>query len=603
MNILHVLSQFEVTGAETLAATIAGHQAAAGHRVTIVSDTFHTDTRADVLHLPIGKRDFLQRIKNIAALRILIRNRGIDIVHAHSRAASWVAYFATRRSAVPLVSMIHGKQHIHFSSRHSKIFGEKLIAVCEALKEHLCRDLGYAENAITVIRNGIDLHAWFPEPGPEAQAESKMISLVGRLSGPKGDVARTIVEEVFPAVFAVHPDAELRIVGGMRESEWLSESVRQVNRRLGAEAVCASGFVNDVRHVYSSSSVVIGSGRVAMEALACGARVIAAGESSYIGLVSESTSGRALATNFGDAGFSHHFPVNAAIEEIGRVLSHRHTYSDWSAGFAAREFDAAHVSQQIIRVYAEAAARKRGISEIPILMYHRVTDGAPAGTRHGIYVTTREFDAQLHALQRKGCTTLTVRDLRAIVLGERIIPRRPVLLTFDDGYEDNYLHAFPLLKRYGMNATIFILGDPSIRSNVWDRSGGEPVARLMSDEQCRDMISYGIDFGAHTLHHTKLTDVGADDARIEIESSKRMIEDRLQYDIHSIAYPYGAVNESIKAMTKKAGYTFGIATDSGTKDFWSDPFELRRIPVFPGASKFSFWKKTTGKYHAYKKVQ
>ncbi|HLP14924.1 MAG TPA: glycosyltransferase, partial [Bacteroidota bacterium] len=226
MNILHVLSQFEVTGAETLAATIADRQVAAGHRVTIVSDTFHTATKAEVLSVPIGKRDLLQRLRNIASLRILINERSIDVVHAHSRAASWVSFFATRYSIVPLVSTIHGKQHVHFSSRHSKIYGDKLIAVCESLKDHLCTDLGCNADSISVIRNGIDLHLWHPDQSaPAAGSGKKILSLVGRLSGPKGEVARRIVEDVFPVIHAAHPDTELRIVGGMKDSNRLDEAV------------------------------------------------------------------------------------------------------------------------------------------------------------------------------------------------------------------------------------------------------------------------------------------------------------------------------------------------------------------------------------------
>jgi peptidoglycan/xylan/chitin deacetylase (PgdA/CDA1 family)/glycosyltransferase involved in cell wall biosynthesis len=603
MNILHVLSQFEVTGAETLAATIADRQIAAGHRVTIVSDTFHAETAAEVLPLPIGKRDILQRVRNIAALRAIIRERSIHLVHAHSRAASWVSYFATRGGHVPLVSMIHGKQHVHFSSKHSKIFGEKLVAVCEELGAHLPRDLGYASRDISVIRNGIDLEYWHPIPVAAPVRQTKIIALVGRLSGPKGEVARKIIENVFPLIYSSHPGTELHIVGGMIEADWVTGAIARTNARLGVDAVRAVGFVKDVRYIYSASALVIGSGRVAMEALACGAQVIAVGESSYVGLVTEATGDRALATNFGDAGDTIAMSEADAVRDIRCALDREPAFPRWGIDFASKAFDAVRVTRELFLVYADAIASKRGITEIPVLMYHRVTDGIPRGTKHGIFVTANEFDLQLRALRRKGCTTLTLRDVRDIVRGDRIIPRRPVLLTFDDGYEDNYRHAFPLLKKYGMTATIFLLGDPSVRSNVWDAHSGEPEAPLLTDAQCREMLGHGMDFGAHTLHHVNLPGVSHVTAKREIEESKQLLEHRLQYEITSLAYPYGAVNEEIKALTRAAGFTFGVATDSGTKNIWKDLFEIRRIPVFPGASRFSFWKKTTGKYHAYKKVE
>ena len=125
MNILQVLSQFEVTGAETFAATLSDALIEQGHRVYVVSDTFHTPTNAEVIVHPIGKRDIAQRYKNVQFLKRLIAEEKINLVHAHSRAASWVSYFATRSGNVPLVSSIHYRQHLHFSSKLFSIYGEK----------------------------------------------------------------------------------------------------------------------------------------------------------------------------------------------------------------------------------------------------------------------------------------------------------------------------------------------------------------------------------------------------------------------------------------------------------------------------------------------
>ena len=93
MNILHVLSQYEVTGAETYAAALISRQARDGHRVVVVSDTLSTPVDAEYLPMPIGKRDYMQRLRNVLDLRRLIRMRDIRLVHAHARSASWVAFF------------------------------------------------------------------------------------------------------------------------------------------------------------------------------------------------------------------------------------------------------------------------------------------------------------------------------------------------------------------------------------------------------------------------------------------------------------------------------------------------------------------------------
>jgi peptidoglycan/xylan/chitin deacetylase (PgdA/CDA1 family) len=133
-------------------------------------------------------------------------------------------------------------------------------------------------------------------------------------------------------------------------------------------------------------------------------------------------------------------------------------------------------------------------------------------------------------------------------------------------------------------------------------ANGEPEARLMSDAQIKEMAAYGIEFGAHSLNHKKLTEIPLSDAKHEIEQSKFAIEKRLGSPIISFAYPYGKLNEELKGIVKGAGFHFGIASDSGPRRFWKDFLEVRRIQIFPGFSLFSFWKKSSGWYHNYKRI-
>ncbi|MDE3057068.1 MAG: polysaccharide deacetylase family protein [Bacteroidota bacterium] len=603
MHILHVLSQFEITGAETYAAALAHEQILSGHAVTIASDTFHVPSEAEVISLPIGRRTLLQRFRNVSALKVVIREKKIDVVHAHSRAASWVSFFATRGSNVPLISTIHGRQHLHFSSTALQIYGEKVLSVCESIHDHLIEDLGIAPEIVTVCRNGIDLAQWV---GRDAKSfHSKyVISLVGRLSGPKGEVARMLISSVFPFVAKKVPSAEFHIVGGMKECDNYGEFISAVNNSIGAKKIFLKGFTNDVAGVYRHSSLVIGSGRVAMEALACGTPVVAVGESQCIGLVNETNATEALRTNFGDAGEKKNFSPSYVAEQIvSALLKDSPASVPWRRSFVRREFDIKQKKGEVFAHYAEAVARKKRIKEIPVLMYHRVTNEIPAKTKHHIYVTCAEFERQLRFLSRKRFSTLRFLDLRDIVEGNKVLPRKPVLLTFDDGYEDNFTYAFPLLKNYGMTATIFLIGDSSIKTNVWDSSSGEPEAKLLEDEQVRAMEEYGIEFGAHSMTHRKLTDITFSECRAEIAGSKSEIEKRTGARVVAFAYPYGAVNADIKKQVMNAGFMFGVATDSGGRNFWQDFFQVRRIPIFPKTSAFAYWKKTSGWYHRYKKVR
>ena len=601
MNILHVLSQFEVTGAETYAAAIADEQVSAGHAVWVISDTFHTHTAARVLSLPIGKRDFFQRLKNIVSLRRIIREKNIDVVHAHSRAASWVSFYATRRGVVPLVSTLHGRQHVHLSSKIFHIYGEKIIAVCEGIREHLIRELDYAPGAVSVVRNAIDLNKWTGKQTKKQRGH--VISLVGRLSGPKGGVAKKIVGEVFPIVTRMVPDAELHIVGGMNETQELKEQISAANKNSAKPRIRHVGFVDNVGKVYRESRLVVGSGRVAMEALAAGADVIAVGESNYIGPVTEKTRTLSLETNFGDAGHSKKLDVaQMAADIVANLKRKKSVPSTWAREFIRSEYDAQKIATKVSAIYSEAISTKKGISEVPVLLYHRVTNRVPPGTKHGIYVTETNFERQLTFLKQRGYESLTFEDVESITHGKRITPDRPVILTFDDGYEDNYEYAFPLLQKYSFKAVIFLIGNPAIKSNIWDTGDGEPEAPLLTNAHIREMRKYGIEFGSHSLNHKNMSVVTPTEVDKELRHSKRNIEKRIGVPVHSFAYPYGKLNENVKRSVHDAGYTFGIASDSGPRDFWNDKYEIRRIQVFPGTSLFAFWKKTSGWYHRYKGV-
>jgi peptidoglycan/xylan/chitin deacetylase (PgdA/CDA1 family) len=463
-------------------------------------------------------------------------------------------------------------------------------------------DLHFSPDSIAVVRNGIDQRHWHYRP--DMVGEKKVIALVGRLSGPKGELARRIITDVFPSVIRRIPNIECWIVGGMKESEEIPRLIHTVNAAIGSEKILFRGFIKDIDEVYRYSVLIIGSGRVAMEALACGTRVIAVGESSSPGLYSAEIEQQALETNFGDAGKPEPIDYSKIENDIVTVLT-QDTRSTAEQGRAVieREYALDRIAQRISRVYVEAIAAKMGIHEIPVLMYHRVTGTKPAGTKHGIYVTTAEFEQQLVFLERKGYKALTFADLSEILRGDRKLQARPIMLTFDDGYEDNFVNAFPILKRHSMKAVVFILGDRSISTNVWDIPEGEPEAKLLNDEQIQVMAEYGIELGSHSMDHRRLTELSVEEAQNEITASKLLLEKRLGRGVISLAYPYGAVNERVKECVSYAGYEFGIAVDSGPRNFFDDLYEIRRIQIFPGAGFFSFWKKTSGKYHRYKRIK
>ncbi len=350
MTILHVLSQYEVNGAETYAATLADESVQSGHRVIIVSDTFHTATRALVINQPLGKRSYPWRIKNIAFLSSLIRKEKIDIVHAHSRAAAWVAYFATRLTNKPLVSSIHMRQHIHFTSKHFSVYGEKLVAVCGAIYEHLIQEMNYSPKQVITIPNGIDLNRWVYRL--KQQRQKKQIAIVGRFTGFKGDSLIVLLNKAVPQIVAQTPDVEISIVGGMSEREKVEREVASINSQLRKNCISIRGFTTDIEKVYSSVDLVIGAGRVAMEALACGTPVVAAGESNVVGLISPSTAQEALYSNFGDLARRRELDIRRCVDDAVAVLRNPAVVdTQWARRFVEEHFDSRLVSRRMHQLY------------------------------------------------------------------------------------------------------------------------------------------------------------------------------------------------------------------------------------------------------------
>lgn len=156
MKILHLMSQTHLTGPEHYVAELCRHQLADGHQCLIVSDTLNIKTDIPYIGMSIHNRRFLNRINNILKLVKLCKQQKIDVIHAHSRAASWLANIVQHFVSVAFVSTVHGKQSVHRSSQRSNVYGKYIIVVCEFLEEHLRHDLKISNANIKVIRNGIN---------------------------------------------------------------------------------------------------------------------------------------------------------------------------------------------------------------------------------------------------------------------------------------------------------------------------------------------------------------------------------------------------------------------------------------------------------------
>ena len=157
MRILHLLSQTHLTGAEVYAADLCKYQMSEGHECFIISDTLSVESVARYFPMAIHNRKYVNRIKNIREIIKFCKKHRIDLIHAHSRAGSWLVNVVRLFVDIAYVSTIHGRQSVHFSSKRKNVYGQRIIAVCEHLKGHVKDELHIDED-VYLIRNIIDEH-------------------------------------------------------------------------------------------------------------------------------------------------------------------------------------------------------------------------------------------------------------------------------------------------------------------------------------------------------------------------------------------------------------------------------------------------------------
>ncbi len=217
---------------------------------------------------------------------------------------------------------------------------------------------------------------------------------------------------------------------------------------------------------------------------------------------------------------------------------------------------------------------------LPILMYHYISD-LPADAdayRTDLSVSPARFEAQLAYLKEQGYTSISLEDLALYLTAGRPLPPKPIILTFDDGYLDNYLYAFPLLRQYGFQGAFFIV-------TQFVDGGGE---RYLNWEQARLMQENGMEIEAHGVSHEDLRGQPAAFVEQQIAEARRAIEDHLHKPVRFFCYPYGRYDSRTVAALRAAGYTGAVTTEGGAVHTTAGLFELARVRVhgYYGLDKF-----------------
>ena len=203
-----------------------------------------------------------------------------------------------------------------------------------------------------------------------------------------------------------------------------------------------------------------------------------------------------------------------------------------------------------------------------VLEYHEVADSVPSD-EWAYNVPPEDFREQLAYLRAEGYETISMLDYAKAKKGKLMLPQKPVVLTFDDGYENNYTTLLPILEEYGMKGTVYMI------TNRIGREG------YLTWNQLRDMQARGMEIGSHTANHIPLTTLSREQQRDELRLSKLMLEWKGMKTIYSFSYPNGAYDDGVVAMLQEEEYLTAVTGEAGLNSLDTNPYRLHRVNIAP----------------------
>ena len=234
---------------------------------------------------------------------------------------------------------------------------------------------------------------------------------------------------------------------------------------------------------------------------------------------------------------------------------------------------------------------------VPVLMYHHINHHKG----DMVTITPEVFEDQMEYLYRAGYRTLKIAELIACINGGLTLTQKAVVVTFDDGWLDNYIYAFPTLKKYKINATVFLITDrvenaslinskfkiqnsklliPTHKESKVLIEKGEDWKVVLNWELIKEMSNSGmIEFYSHTKSHTKCNSLTEKELMEEMKESREIIEKKLGSPCPYFCWPYGKYNDLAINVAKKIGYKATFTTNLGVVKTGSDPFTINRIIV------------------------
>ena len=236
---------------------------------------------------------------------------------------------------------------------------------------------------------------------------------------------------------------------------------------------------------------------------------------------------------------------------------------------------------------------------VPVLMYHHISPHKG----DMVTVTPGVFEGQMRHLMHAGYRTLKIDEMMELIEDKKPISEKAIIVTFDDGWLDNYIFAFPILKKYGITATIFIVTDWVEKASLTESqqtisvpkhaeakrlaTGSEAYKAMLNWKLIGEMAGSGlVEFYSHTKTHPRCDQLVEADLAVELGRSKRIIEEKLGKPCSYLCWPKGKYAESGVRVAKGIGYKAIFTTVPGVVTTDSDPFAVGRIVVKDGVGWF-----------------
>lgn len=242
-------------------------------------------------------------------------------------------------------------------------------------------------------------------------------------------------------------------------------------------------------------------------------------------------------------------------------------------------------------IFGESIINKAMAKKIPVLLYHCITEDEALAKSNSLYVTKEKFEQDLKYLKDKGYTTIFAKDM------DKPLPEKPVVITFDDGYKDNYIFGYPLLKKYNMKATIFILAytfDEEMSHKLsWEEAGYLAESGVMDIQSHTYDLHYVNDDGTMAMEQIKNETDEEYRCRIrdDIDKMNERFDKYIGYRPNVFAYPYGKYTKISEEVFKEAGYRITFTTEKRIGNNKEGLSLFPRIAVYQSANLDTILKK------------